>query len=104
MCGPVRGCETVTTSEYSTLAGVPIAALGFGLSLILVGCAVRWWRWSDRQALLVAWMLLLLGTLTVASLSYLEVFVIHAICAWCVGYATTILLSLVVTGLALRRG
>jgi uncharacterized membrane protein len=31
-------------------------------------------------------------------------FVIHAICAWCVSYAITIVLALATAGLALRRG
>jgi len=104
VCGPVKGCETVTTSEYATVAGVPVAVLGFGLSLVLVSCAARWWRRADRRGLLIAYGLLLLATLVVAYLTYLELFVIHAVCAWCVTYAVTIVLSLAVSGLALRRG
>jgi uncharacterized membrane protein len=104
VCGPVKGCETVTTSEYSMVLGIPIALLGFGLSLVLVACAFAWWRLADRRPLLALYALLLLATLAVAYLTYLELFVIHAICAWCVTYATTIVLSLVITGLALRRG
>ena len=103
-CGPVRGCETVTTSEYSTIAGVPVAALGLLLSVCLVACAAWWWRRADRRVLLLAYGLLLLATLAVAYLSYLELFVIHAICVWCVTYAITVLVSLGVTGLALRTG
>ena len=101
-CGPVRGCETVTTSEYSTIAGVPVAVLGLLLSVCLVGSAAWWWRRADRRVLLLAYGLLLLATLAVAYLTYLELFVIHAICAWCVTYAITVLVSLGVTGLALR--
>jgi len=102
-CGPVRGCETVTTSAYSTIAGVPVAVLGLLLSLCLVACAGWWWRRADRQVLLITYGLLLLATLAVAYLTYLELFVIHAICVWCVTYATTVVVSLGVTGLALRR-
>jgi uncharacterized membrane protein len=104
VCGPVKGCETVTTSEYSMVMGVPVALFGFGLSVVLVACAVAWWRLADRRPLLVAYGLLLLATLAVAYLTYLELFVIHAVCAWCVTYATTIVASLVIAGLALRRG
>lgn len=104
VCGPVKGCETVTTSEYSMMLGIPVAVFGFGLSLVLVGCAIAWWRTADRRPLLAAYGLLLLGTLAVAYLTYLELFVIHAICAWCVTYATTIVLSLLITAIALRHG
>lgn len=103
-CGPVHGCETVAASEYSAVFGIPVAAFGFGLSLLILGCAFVWWRSLERKALLGAYGLLLLATLAVAYLTYLELFVIHAICAWCVTYAITIVISLGITGLALRRG
>ena len=104
VCGPVKGCETVTTSDYSTLFGIPIAVFGFGLSLVLVACAATWWRRGARRPLLLAYGLLLLATLTVAYLTCLELFVIHAICAWCVSYAIVTVLALATTGIALRRG
>jgi uncharacterized membrane protein len=102
-CGPSGGCETVAASEYSVVLGIPVAVLGLGLSLVLVACAAVWWVRADRRALLIAYGLLLLGTLTVAWLTYLELFVIRAICPWCVSYAITIVLSLVTAGLALWR-
>jgi len=103
VCGPSQGCETVAASEYSVVLGVPVAAWGVAFSLAVVVCALAWWRRADRRVLLVAYGLLLLGTLGVAYLTYLELFRIHAICAWCVGYAVTMVASLVVAGLALRR-
>jgi uncharacterized membrane protein len=103
VCGPSRGCETVAASVYSEVLGIPVAAWGVAFSLVVVGCALAWWRRADRRALLVSYGLLLLGTLAVAYLTYLELFVIHAICLWCVSYAITVVLSLVVSGLALRR-
>ncbi len=83
--------------------GVPVAVWGIAFGSVLVGCALAWWRRADRRALLVAYGLLLLGTLAVAYLTYLELFVIHATCAWCLAHAVTVVLSLGVAGLALRR-
>ena len=71
--------------------------------MVIVVCASLWWRRGDRRALLLAYGLLLLGTLFVAYLTYLELFVIHAVCAWCAAYAVATVTSLVLTGLALRR-
>lgn len=102
-CGPSRGCEKVATSEYSVLLGVPVAFLGFGFSVALVALAAAWWRRADRRALLAAYALLLLGTLFVAYLTYLELFVINAICAWCVSFAVAIVVALVIAGLAMNR-
>jgi uncharacterized membrane protein len=103
VCGPVHGCETVATSEYATIAGVPVAALGFALSVALVGAALRWWRVGDRRALQLAYGLLLLATVFLAYLTYLELFVIHAICAWCAAYAVATVTALVLAAMALRR-
>ncbi len=103
VCGPSRGCETVAASEYSVALGIPVAFWGVAFSLLVAGCALAWWRRADRRALLAAYVLLLLATLAVACLTYLELFVIHAICAWCVAYAVSVVLALGAAGLALRR-
>jgi len=103
VCGPSHGCETVAASEHATMFGIPVAAYGAACSAILTACAVAWWRRADRRPLLLAYALLLLATLAVAYLTYLELFVIRAICPWCVAYAVTIVASLVTAGLALRR-
>ena len=102
VCGPSRGCETVAASEYAVALGIPVAIWGVAFSLLVVGCALAWWRRADRRALLAAYGMLLLGTLAVACLTYLELFVIYAICAWCIAYAVSVVLALGVAGLALR--
>jgi uncharacterized membrane protein len=84
--------------------GVPVAVWGVLFSLAVLACSAAWWRRADRRTLLVAYGLLLLGTLAVAYLTYLELFVIEAICVWCVAYAVAVVVSLGVAGLALRRG
>jgi len=104
VCGPSGGCETVAASEYSVVFGIPVAAYGVAFSLLVVGCAVAWWRRADRRPLLVAYALLLLGVLEVAYLTYLELFVIKAVCLWCASYAVVTVASFVAAGLALRRG
>lgn len=103
MCGPSHGCETVASSEYSEIFGIPVAFLGLAFSLVLVALAVMWWRRADRGVLLAAYGMLLLGTLFVAYLTYLELFVIEAICVWCVTFAIAIVVSLGIAGLAMGR-
>ncbi|MCJ7710651.1 MAG: vitamin K epoxide reductase family protein, partial [Chloroflexi bacterium] len=103
VCGPSKGCETVATSEYSVVLGIPVAVMGVLFSLAVLACAVTWWRSADRRALLLAYLLLLVGTLAVAYLTYLEVFVIHAICLWCVSYAVAVVGALGIAALAFRR-
>ena len=102
-CGPVKGCETVAASEYATLFGVPIALFGVGFSVILVAACVVWWRRADRRALYASYGLGLAGIIAVAYLTYLEVFVIGAICVWCVGYAVTIVAGFAMAATAALR-
>jgi uncharacterized membrane protein len=104
VCGPSHGCETVAQSVYSEVLGfLPVAYLGLAFSVVLVGLAATWWRRADRRMLLAAYGLLLLGTLFAAYLTYLELFVIEAICPWCVSYAVSVVVALVIAGLALGR-
>src|SRR6186997_3177415 len=102
-CGPVKGCETVAASEYATMFGVPVALFGVGFSAILVTACVMWWRRAERRALYASYGLGLAGIIAVAYLTYLEVFVIRAICVWCVGYAVTIVAGFVLTAVAAFR-
>lgn len=103
VCGPSHGCETVATSEYSAMFGVPVAYLGLAYSLLVVALAAAWWLRADRRVLLAAYGSLMLATLFAAWLTYLELFVIEAICPWCVAYAITVVLGLVLAGLAMVR-
>ena len=93
----------MAASSYSVVLGIPVAAYGVVCSLLLVAGALAWWRTADRRPLLAAYGILLLATLAVAVLTYLELFVIRAICPWCVSYAVITVLSRGTAGLALRR-
>ena len=65
-CGPIRGCDTVASSEYATVAGLPVALLGFGFSLVLTIAAAAWWRRADRRALHKVYVLGVVGVAAVA--------------------------------------
>jgi len=101
-CGPVKGCDTVAASEYATVLGVPVALFGVGFSIALMAASAIWWRRRDRRALYAAYGLGLLGVVAVAYLTYLELFVIEAICVWCVSYAVSIVSGLIVSIFAVR--
>ena len=50
-CGPLHGCETVAQSEYSRIAGVPVAVYGVVLTLLMLGLALAWIRTSAPRLL-----------------------------------------------------
>lgn len=90
VCLPGGGCETVAQSVYSHWFGIPVAFFGIVFSGLLLGLIAAWWRTGDRRFLLAGYAQGLIGVVIVLYLRYLELFVIGAICAWCVAYGATI--------------
>jgi uncharacterized membrane protein len=87
-----HGCETVAQSHYSHLAGVNVAAIGiFGYVLLLITAVV-----SGDIGRFGGFLTALVGFGFSAYLTYLELFVIDAICQWCVASAVLMTLSLAV--------
>ncbi|GIV16901.1 MAG: hypothetical protein KatS3mg022_2336 [Armatimonadota bacterium] len=100
------GCDQVAQHPTSRLFGIPVAAYGtlFYLSFALL-CAIRPSVPAERQKW-VAHLLLLWGTtgfLVSVYLTYLELFVIHAICQWCVASAIIATALFVLSMLAWRQ-
>ena len=48
-CLPGGGCETVASSPYSAVAGVPVAVFGVGYSAVVLALALGWWRSGQRR-------------------------------------------------------
>ena len=103
VCGPFAGCDTVNSSIYSQFMGVPVAIFGaVGSAAVLFG-ALAWWRNGWRPGLLLAYVVGLASLPAVAYLTYLELFVIGAVCVWCVAYAATVVLAWLVSLRAMSR-
>jgi uncharacterized membrane protein len=82
------GCETVQSSRWASLAGVPVAVLGLaGYAAILATLAL-----PEDPGRTAAALLALAGFGFSAYLTYLELFEIHAICQWCVASAVVMTL------------
>lgn len=83
----IGSCETVNTSKWSRLIGIPIAAWGLGyyltvLVMAFVGMQPRFEESPGFARALLA--VTTVGLLVSGYLTALELFVIHAICMWCV--------------------
>jgi uncharacterized membrane protein len=91
ICGPIGDCNAVQSSVYARLFGLlPIGILGLiGYALILVAWIVqrlRNDRWGNYAPIAILGMSLL-GTVFSVYLTYLEIFVIEAVCIWCLSSA-----------------
>lgn len=99
-CGGYGGCDTVQTSEYATLAGVPVALLGVLFCAGLLGLAL-WWLshlpMAEEWAPMACFAMTFMGVAFAAYLTYVELFVLEAVCIWCVTYASIISASWLVS-------
>lgn len=100
VCGPIGDCNTVQSSPYATLFGfLPIGVLGvIGYIVIL---ALWIWKqgrndWLAERASLAIFGMAVFGTIFSLYLTYLEPFVIKAVCAWCLSSAVIVTLLMLV--------
>lgn len=96
ICGPIGDCNTVQNSPYAKLFGVlPVGILGaVGYIAILLAWVLK--RYGSGRLSEIAPLALFgmsfFGTLYSIYLTYLELFVIKAVCMWCLSSAVIITL------------
>lgn len=102
----VGSCERVQSSRWSMFLGLPVATWGAGFYVLTLALTVSGLqpRFADSRRLslllvvLTGW-----GLAFTAWLNYLEAFVIHAWCEWCIGSATMVLILFVLAVLDWRE-
>ena len=102
----VGSCERVQSSRWSVFLGLPVAmwGVGFYASMLVLAVAGLQPRYADSRRLSLLLMALAgCGLLFTGWLNYLEGFVIHAWCEWCIGSATMVLLLFVLAVLDWRE-
>lgn len=93
--GGGKACEKVQSSSASKLAGIPVAVLGLvGYAGILLSAAIR----GEAGRLLGA-LLAFLGLAFSLYLTYEELFVVHAVCQWCVASLVVMAILTVLTAM-----
>jgi uncharacterized membrane protein len=83
----IGSCETVNLSRWAFFLGVPVAAWGVGFYVVMFILAVA--SLQDRYADSTGIAKIITGASSIGFvftiwLTYLELFVINAICQWCV--------------------
>ena len=93
------GCAKVQASEYSELAGVPVATIGLVGYLTVLATLIVPGELGRAATALVA----LIGAGYSGYLTYLELAVIDAICQWCVASAIVMTLVAILAVVRLLR-
>lgn len=101
VCGPVGDCNAVQSSSYSRLFGIlPVGLLGLAGYVAILAA----WLWSKLRddvladfAPLAVFAMAVFGVALSIYLTSLELFVINAVCIWCLASATIMALMVFVT-------
>ncbi len=107
LCLGSNACETVQSSRYAELGGIPVALLGLAFFALAAGLLVRRGRLRGEQregARLAFFGLTLTGVVFAGYLTYLELFVIGALCPWCVSVALCVVALFALALRDLARG
>jgi uncharacterized membrane protein len=106
-CGGLGSCNEVNNSKYAEVAGIPVAFLGALSYVALIASALAWLWWRPSGLawpVMFFWGLSLVGALYSAYLTYVELFVLGAVCVYCVASASIILANLLIsTGWIVRE-
>ena len=100
VCGAGGSCDLVQGSPWARFLGFPVAGWGvgwyvavFGVSMLGTRDGIGAARWISPALVVLA----LGGLAFTIYLTALEIWVIHAICRWCVGSAVITLLIFLLT-------
>ena len=103
VCGPVGDCNAVQASPYARLFGIPVGVIGIGGYLAMLGAWV-WGRSGNATARLLLLGMAAVGVVASIYLTWLELFVIEAVCVWCLSSAVIMGLMLLAAAAWLAAG
>jgi uncharacterized membrane protein len=104
-CSDIGDCEAVNNSKYAEIGGIPLALLGLLGYLAILAFLIlepRFPGWKDGLHLGI-FGFTLAGTIYSVYLTYIEIFVLHAICPYCVVSAVVMLLLFAISIIRLSR-
>lgn len=102
-CLWLTGCDIVAASEYAVLFGIPIALLGAIYYLSIFVLAVIYLDTKNTAFVKLATALIGVGMFFSLGLVYLQLFVLKALCLYCLMSAAITALLLIVGILILKK-
>ena len=94
MCLGNGGCASVNYSSFSEVYGIPVAFLGLVTYLVILVILLLEpsWKIAQQYGTYIVFGISLVGVLFSAYLTYIEYFVIYAVCPFC--FASAIIMTL----------
>ena len=105
MCLGNGDCATVNASRYSELYGIPVSLLGILAYLAIIVLLIFELRniFTKENSNLLVFGIGLVGVLFSAYLTYIEYFVIYAVCPFCVASAIVITVIFIISTIRLIK-
>lgn len=88
-CSIIKGCDQVTTSSYSEIFGIPVALLGMFYYLTVLLLTLFYFDSKNQTILKLIFPLTCLGLIASAWFMYAQIFIIKALCQYCIVSAIT---------------
>lgn len=94
MCLGNGGCHDVNFSPFSEIYGIPVSVFGISafLAILCILILEKRLKIAEQNGPLLIFGICLGGVIFTAYLTYLELYVIHAICPFCVASAVLVTL------------
>ncbi len=106
MCLGSGDCSSVNASPYSEVYGIPVAligVLGYGAILAMLLLQNRTGKFFEQNSTMAVFGFSLTGFAFTLYLIYLEIYVIRALCPFCIASQTTMTLLFLITLIRLVR-
>jgi len=88
-CTIVHGCDTVTSSSYSEIFGIPVALLGSLFYLMILVLSIAYLDRKKEKLLSCISKLTWIGLIASVYFMVVQAFILHAYCIYCIGSAIT---------------
>ena len=104
-CSILRGCEQVTTSAYAAISGIPVALLGSAYYLFIFLLVAAYYNTRRERTIIFASYCTIVGLSASLWFLYLQLFIIHALCLYCLisALASAVIFALGAYTLTMRK-
>ena len=82
-CSLINGCQEVLNSSYSHWGPVPTASLGLAYYLLIIFSSLLYLQYQHKIAIKILKLMPSLGLIFSLWLTYLQIWVIKALCQYC---------------------
>ena len=82
-CSALSGCQEVLNSSYSSIWGIPTASFGVAYYLSIIIASLIYWQIQQKYSFKYLTLVPTLGFIFTLWLIYLQIWIIKAICIYC---------------------